>query len=285
MLGVEERLNELLPSYLMRELKRGGLAAGEEIRLRLAQRPSIIVDDKERIFSDKVIALEDISYVLDRASRSSFHAVATQLGQGYLHAGFGIRIGVCGMYSEKGMVSSRDIRSLALRLPHEMKGIGAEAIEQLRPFDSSVLIISPPGGGKTSFLRELIRKSSESGVRVCLCDERGEVAALWQGQSSFDLGPMCDILSGVEKKRGISMLLRSMNPKVIAVDEISAEYDGEAMKEAQSCGAAIYATAHGKNLEELVKRSHYRKMISDGLFQKAVIISRNEKRHYEVVDL
>ncbi|MBR5491090.1 MAG: stage III sporulation protein AB, partial [Oscillospiraceae bacterium] len=204
---------------------------------------------------------------------------------GYLHAGHGIRIGICGVYSEKGMVSAGDISSLALRLPHEMKGIGAEAIESLRPFDSSILIISPPGGGKTSFLRELIRKTSEAGVRVCLCDERGEVAAMWQGVSSFDLGPMCDVLSGVEKRRGITMLLRSMNPRIIAVDEISAEYDGQAMKEALSCGAAIYATAHGKNLEELMKRPHYKQMISDGLFQKAVIISHGEKRTYEVVDL
>lgn len=285
MLWVKERLRELLPLHLAEILEKVNIDSAEEIRLRIGQRPSLVIDDKEILFAENEVSRGDIAHVVDRASRSSFHAVASQLERGYIHGGFGIRIGICGVYSEKGMVSARDISSLALRLPHEIKGIGADAIERLRPFDSSVLIISPPGGGKTSFLRELIRKSSERGVRVCLCDERGEVAAMWQGISSFDLGPMCDVLSGVEKRRGISMLLRSMNPRVIAVDEISAEQDGEAMKEALSCGAAIYATAHGKNLEDLMKRPHYKQMISDGLFQKAVIIERGEKRTYEVVDL
>lgn len=282
---VRTRLRELLPTDMLGAFSAVDLESAEEIRLRLGFRPGILTGGRERSRGARAVEERDIAYVLDRASRSSLHAVSRELAAGYIQAGQGIRLGICGVYAEGGQGSMREISSLALRIPHELRGIGAEAIERLRPFDRSVLIISPPGGGKTSFLRELIRCASESGRRISVCDERGELAALWRGRSSFDLGPHTDVLSGREKSEGIINLLRSMNPEIIALDEISAERDGTAMEQAVSCGACIYATAHGLSVEALSKREHYRHMFEQKLFQKAVIISGRDKREYEVVEL
>ncbi len=285
MLRVQERLHQLLPRDMLVSALGRGLERAEEIRLRMGYPASLLVEGREESLGGKEVDEQDIAFVLDRASRSSLHSVQSQLGQGFIQAGFGIRLGVCGCFGETGIGSLRDVSSLAVRLPHELRGIGAGAMERLKPFDCSVLIISPPGGGKTSFLRELIRCASLSGQRVSLCDERGEVAAMWQGRSSFDLGPMTDVLSGTEKRKGIMMLLRAMNPRIIALDEISAEADGPALEQAICCGAHIFATAHGAGVEEIKRRRHYRRLIDDGLFQKAVIISGRDKRHYQVVDI
>ena len=108
---------------------------------------------------------------------------------------------------------------------------------------------------------------------------------MWSGKSSFDLGPCTDVLSGTEKSKGIIMLLRAMNPEIIALDEISAETDGPALEQAISCGAHIVATAHGRSLEEIKKRPHYIRLFEKGVFQKAVVISGRIKRCYEVLEI
>lgn len=180
----------------------------------------------------------------------------------------------------------KDISSLNIRIPRHVKGVARYAIEKLFPFDSSVLIISPPGGGKTTFLRELIRNAADSGRRVAVCDERGELAAVRHGNNGFDLGRCCDVLTGVEKGEGIMMLLRAMNPQTIAVDEISDERDMAAIEKAIGCGVAIFATLHAAGLEHMKKRPAYARLLSMNMFEKTVIISGvGEERRYEVVEL
>ncbi len=286
---VWEQLGELLPLGIkntLRTIPDEIHDRAEEIRLRRAYPPCALFPEGERSLGTSEVSENDIAFVLDRASRSSLHSVQGELRQGFISAGRGIRIGVCGSVSSSGGIESfRDVSSLAIRIPHEVRGVGGEVMERLFPFESSVLIISPPGGGKTTFLRELIRRASTSGKRVSLCDERGEVAAMWRGRAGFDLGPHTDVLSGADKARGIIMLLRSMNPQIIALDEISAAGDAEALEQAAYCGAAIFATAHGGNIHELRKRPHYRRLLDGGVFEKAVIISGRERRRYELVDI
>ncbi len=289
MLGLEQRLRELLPERiygLFLELERGKRVCAEELRLRLGYPPAYVAPDGEKSLGGEPVTESEIARVLDRASRSSLHSVQRELRQGYIHAGGGVRIGVCGIVTGNGGIEGlRDMSSLAIRLPHELRGAGAEIMPFLRPFESSVLIISPPGLGKTSFLRELIREASASGKRVCLCDERGEVAALWRGRASFELGEHTDILSGAAKAEGIMMLLRAMNPQIIALDEISAAADAKAIEQAAYCGCAIFATAHGRSLEQLRRHRHYAELLELGVFEKAVIISGGQRRSYEAVDI
>ena len=289
MLRTEQRLREILPERifsLFSSLERGKKERVEELRLRLGASPGIILPDGAACVGGAAVTETEIAHILDRASRSSLHSVQRELRQGFINASGGIRIGVCGMAAGGTAIEAiRDVSSLAIRIPHELRGAGAEIMNDLRPFNNSVLIVSPPGVGKTSFLRELIREASENGRRVCLCDERGEVAAMWRGRASFSLGTNTDVLSGVPKAEGIIMLLRSMNPQIIALDEISAAADAEALEQAAYCGCTIFATAHGRNVEELARRRHYANLLNMGMFEKAVVISPGEKRHFEVVDI
>jgi len=284
MLSAFDRALALLPGHISSALRNVDpqlRARAEEIRLRTGFPCSLVLPEGEKRWGADVEAA-DIAHVLDRASRSSLHAVQHELRQGFITASGGLRIGVCGTVAGESL---RDFISLAIRLPHEVKGAGGEIMDSLRPFTQSVLIISPPGGGKTTLLREMIRNASESGRRVCVCDERAEVAAMWQGRPVFDLGPCTDVLSGAGKAGGIMMLLRAMNPQIIALDEISAAEDTFAIEQAAGCGAAIFATAHGMGVEELMRRTQYARLFDLGVFQHVIVIENGAKRSYRMVEL
>ena len=285
MKGVSISVQMLLPPRLREKLDRLSpkeAAETEEIRLRSGRPPSVLIGGREKSLGGRAVENADIVYVLDRASRSSLHSVRDELRSGFVTAQGGIRIGICGRV---GGDTVREFSSLAIRLPHEKRGVGAEIIKKLAPFDKSVLVISPPGGGKTTFLRELIRCASESGRRVSVCDERCEIAALWNGQASFELGAMTDVMSGCSKAEGIVMLLRAMNPEIIAFDEIGADADFEAVERAVCCGVNIFATAHGATVEDIRRRKIYRGALAGGIFERAVVISGNGERKYELVEL
>lgn len=259
----------------------------EEIRLRMGREPTLLLPEGERVFRfGRAVESGEIAFVLDRASASSLHAVQGELRRGYITAPGGVRVGVCGMaVTGQGVEGIRDVSSIALRIPRQVKEAGGEVIDILLPSPGSVLILSPPGGGKTTFLRELIRRSSDSGLRVSVCDERGEIAAAQGGKPTFDLGKTTDVLTGADKAEGIMMLLRAMNPQVIAIDEISAAEDVAAVVSAANCGAEIFATAHASCVEALSKRSVYRPLLESGVFRRAVVISGKGRREYEVVEL
>ena len=131
------------------------------------------------------------------------------------------------------------------------------------------------GGGKTTLLRELVRKLSDRGLRISLVDERGEIAAKYRGVPQLDVGRCTDVLDGVDKARGSMMLLRTMTPDVIAMDEISDETDCRAVKSIFGCGTGILATAHGKNLSELVRRDTYRELFDMKVFECAVTLEKD----------
>ena len=263
----------LLPAAYRQSLC-GADAAAEEIRLRLDRPPTLLIDGRERRFREQSCREEDLLCVLEKASGASLHSVSAALREGYLCAG-GVRIGVCGtmLPAREDGASFRCFSSLALRIPHECRGIGAELLPALRREPcSGTLLLSAPGGGKTTLLRELIRRLSDGGLRVGVVDERNELSASDGARSIFDLGAHSDVLVGAPKAEGAMLLLRTMNPQLIAMDEITRREDLDTVMQIVGCGVGIIASAHAQNLEEMRRRPLYRALLESGAFRRAVVI-------------
>ena len=231
---------------------------------------------------------EALRRVLETAGRGSVHTVLDQLRSGYVTAAGGVRVGICGEGAtrEGELLSFRRITSLALRVPHALPGVARPLLPQLAEGGelSNTLILSPPGLGKTTLLRDLIRcVSLGEGVRprrVGVADERGELGA---GALRRHLGPRTDVLENCPKAAALLMLLRGMAPQVLAVDEITAPEDLRAIQEAAGCGVTLLATAHGGSWEELRLRPLYRELLDQGIFRTFVVLSLAQgKRVYTV---
>ncbi len=262
----------------------------EEFRLRAGKPATALVMGKEiEISREHPVNPSELQMVLEIATRASAHSYAESISSGYVTAEGGCRLGLCGSaITQNGKLTGlRRMSSICIRIPREKRSCGDGVFSKLTDGGfSSCLIISPPGGGKTTLLRELIRRLSDGGMRISLADERGEVAGIFEGQPCFDVGTKTDVLSGAPKAEGIMLLLRAMAPQLIAFDEITAAEDVEAAKLAANCGVMLLSTAHAKSLEDLSKRSLYKSLLSNGIFQKAVVIeNRWGVRKYTVEDL
>lgn len=243
--------------------------AAEEFRLRAGRYPSALIGGREEVIADKAVTCDDIACVLEKATNASLHSVWQDMSRGFISCGFGLRIGVCGtgVISSGKLTGLRDISSVSIRIPKQTTECGGEILKKLCTAKDNVLIISPPGGGKTTFLRECIRVISSSGVRVAVCDERSELAAVFRGVPQFDIGPVSDVMSDIPKSEAALMLLRSMNPQVIAMDEISSPEDCLAAASAVGCGVRVIATAHAASVSDLKRRNVYRLLLAQDVFK------------------
>lgn len=269
-----EKAIELLPQRLLTTQSRILASEAEEFRLRAGRRATALVKGVETPISDALVGSDDLNCVIERATSASVHTAQSSIAKGFINCAGGIRIGLCGTgVIDRGEVRGmRAISSLAIRIPHEIRGCGQAAIDRLAASSGNVLILSPPGYGKTTFLRECIRQMSDAGQRVSVADERGELAAVYRGIPQFDLGKSSDVMSDVPKAQAVMMLLRAMNPQVIAMDEISSPEDIGAAETASGCGVRIIATAHAAGRSELQVRPIYKKLLEHGMFGSLIVI-------------
>ena len=275
-------------ALLPRELREAADALrrkqAEEFRLRAGRPPTVLAGAREEPLSDAPVTPEMLRSVIDAATRSSFHAVTDELRRGFIAAAGGVRVGVCGTAAtDGGVLALREISSVSIRVPRQIRSAGGEIIGRLG--NGSVLILSPPGAGKTTFLRELVRTVSDAGERVGLADERGEVAAVSNGVPQFDVGRSTDVLTGAPKAEAAMMLLRAMNPQVIALDEISAPEDVRAVLQIAGCGVRVFATVHAASPGELRRRALFRDVMEARIFEKAVVITKGDRRTYRAEEL
>lgn len=225
---------------------------------------------------------ELIRGILEICSRHSLYAYEREIGQGFLTIRGGHRVGIAGKaVVEDGRVKTvRDISSLNIRVAHEVKGCAEHVLPYLMDGETflDTLLISPPGAGKTTLLRDLIRELSNGGTwgagrNVSVVDERSEIAACFGGVPQCDLGPRTDVMDGCPKSEGMLMMLRSMAPQVLAVDEAGGEGEIQAMKYGMNCGCRILATVHGADIGDIMRRSVWREMAEEKIFSRYAVLS------------
>ena len=280
-----ERALELLTERLRRAARDYGAEDAEELRLRAGRRPSLLRRGAELVFSSQAVEPEELARILERATGASVHAVSDSLRDGYV-SWRGLRIGVCGsVATRQGSAECfRAVSSLAVRIPRECRGLCEGLADQLYAAGfQNTLILSPPGGGKTTALRDLIRCLSEKGKRIAVVDERNELSATEGALPRFDLGPCADVMVGLNKAEAAMLLLRAMNPEIIAMDEITREADMDAVEQIAGCGVGLIATAHAFTSAELRRRPLYRRLLLGGYFSRALLVRcRGGERSYRI---
>lgn len=263
----------------------------EEIRLRIGFPVSVVLPEGERSLRGGVVEPQELELLLERASGASVHSVLEQLREGFITISGGHRIGFCGTtVVDQGKITFlKDLSSACVRVARQFPGLAREVAPLLLEADQvqSTLILAPPGGGKTSFLRDLIRTLSDGeGVpayRIGVVDPRGELGAAFHGRVQLPLGSRTDLLDSCPKAQGLLLLLRSMNPQVLAVDEVTTPEDVQALLDASGCGVALLATLHGGNQEDLRRRALSRQLLESGIFRRLVTITgRGAQRTYLV---
>lgn len=286
----------ILPSRLRRiamELPETDKRRAEEFRLRAGHCLSVLLPEGERSL-EAIVTTEELETLCDIAAEFSRYASIETLRQGFLPVRGGFRVGLCGsaVVKDGEVTNLKQISSAVIRISREQKGI-AQAVAPRLFRDGrfvSTLLLSPPGGGKTTLLRDLVRQLSQGeGVppqRITLIDEREEIAVMYRGQPQMDVGPRTDVLSGCPKALAIPMALRAMNPQIIAVDEITVREDIAAMAAAAHCGVRFLATIHADGRQELGRKPLFSQLLKARVFEKAVTIRREgEQRQYIVEEL
>lgn len=265
----------------------------QEIRLRVNKPLMIRLNNKEYFltlanyslteFSNNtyVVNERDIQETLEFISNYSLYAFEDELRNGYITVEGGHRVGLSGkVVVENGSIKTiKNISCINIRISHEIQGCADSVIPYLLDEESvhHTLIISPPRCGKTTLLRDIIRQLSNgiknNGFTMGVVDERSEIGGCYRGIPQNDIGIRTDILDGCPKKEGMLMLIRTMAPQVIAVDEIGSSSDIEAIDYLINAGCKIICTVHGSSLKEIKAKPILEKLINKNIIERYIVLA------------
>lgn len=263
----------------------------EEIRVRNNLPLILKIGQAEKVIDYK-ITTEDINYIFQKICENSIYSYQKQIANGFITVQGGNRVGIVGTAVLDGndkVINFNYISGLNFRISRQIIGCSNQIVDEI--FNGcggiyNTLIISKPGIGKTTLLRDIVRNISNGmpnkfkGMNVTVIDERGEISATYKGIMQNDLGMRTDVINDIPKYIGMKMAIRSMAPKVIVADEIGNKRDSEAIKYAMCCGVKGIFTAHGASLEELEKNPEISDLLENKIFEKIICIKDREGKNY-----
>ncbi len=282
---MEKRLGEvmkILPVRFRGELMQQQtlLKKIQEIRIRMGKPVYILTSEEEMVLTfhttNSNVESSDIREMIEYISGYSMYACEEELRNGFLTLKGGHRVGIAGeVVLEQGNIKTmKNIASFNIRISRQVKGCADRLMSYT---GGNMLLISPPRMGKTTLLRDLLRQIGERpGENVGIVDERSEIAACYRGVPTNDLGTRVDILDGCPKAEGMLMLLRSMSPTVIGVDELGKQEDVEAVLRVINCGVRVIATVHGEDLKEIRKKQVFQHLFSEQVFHTYVVLQKEK---------
>ena len=267
----------------------------QEIRLRV-NLPVIVIRNGKEVFLDEkgcftdkseasyIIEEQELEDILQHICHYSVYAFEDELRQGFITVAGGHRVGIAGqvvLETDGSVRSMKHISYMNIRVSHQIKGAADSVLPYIYESGAllNTLIISPPSCGKTTLLRDLVRQVSDGnsygkGKCVGVVDERSEIAGCFAGKPQNDLGMRTDVLDACPKALGMMILLRSMSPQVIAVDELGGNDDIAALCMAASCGSRILATIHGESIEDVRKKAGMKTLFEQNMFQCFITLGR-----------
>lgn len=284
-----EYILKCLPTQLAKLILEHNIQKLEEIRIR-ANKPVILKLGQVEIVLSYTITTNEIIGILQNICNNSIYTYQNQICNGFITLPGGNRVGIAGnVVIKDGQVSNISyIYSLNFRISHQINGASDNILKYVLDTENNTifntLIVSPPGAGKTTMIRDLAKRISNGineinfrGLDVSIIDERGEIAAMTKGIIFNDVGIRTDVLDNVPKSIGIRMAVRSMAPKVIIADEIGNKDDVNIINYAICSGVKCIFTAHGSDMEDLLKNNEINKIINLQLFSKIIFLDEKQK--------
>ena len=277
---LEEPLVEIFDKYI-------NIEKLTEIRMRLNKRLVVFVSGKpyylavDGITNVKekaiIVSREMIYNTIKRASERSLYAVNNQLKQGFLTVLGGIRLGICGeVVVENGKIQTiKNFSSINIRIAREVKNCSLNILEYILAGGfNNTLIISPPGCGKTTLIRDILYQMSLRSYtyNVLLADERYEIANCFNGKPTLDVGDFTDVISGIEKSYAFDCGLRSMGPDILVTDEIATKDDISSVLRISNSGVKLLASIHAKDIDQLKNKKDFEEILSQKVFKRFVVL-------------
>lgn len=259
----------------------------EEIRVRNNLPLICKIGQADKVLNYK-ISTEDINYIFQKICENSIYTYQNQIANGYITIQGGNRVGIVGtaVLHEDKVTNFNYISGLNFRISRQILGCSNSIMQKIINKEQNTiyntLIISMPGMGKTTLLRDIIRNISNGieglidGANIAVIDERGEISATFKGIMQNDLGIRTDVVNDIPKHIGMRLAIRSMSPKVLAADEIGSKEDSEAINYAMCCGVKGIFTAHGESIEDVCKNPELKELINNKTIERVVLIKNSE---------